>query len=61
MLKNYLTIAWRNLVNKKTFSVINIGGLAMGMAVALVIGLWIHEELTFNKYHKNYARIVQVM
>lgn len=61
MLKNYCKIAWRNLVKNKTFSFINIGGLAIGMAVTLLIGLWIHEELTFNQYHKNYAGIAQVM
>lgn len=61
MLRNYFTIAWRNLVKNRTFSFINIGGLAIGMAVTLLTGLWIHEELTFNRYHKNYARIVQVM
>ncbi|MBN9382106.1 MAG: ABC transporter permease [Chitinophagaceae bacterium] len=61
MLKSYCKIAWRNLVKKKTFSFINIGGLAIGMAVTLLIGLWIHEELTFNQYHRNYAGIAQVM
>lgn len=39
----------------------NIGGLAIGIAVALLIGLWINDELSFNKYHKNYDRIAQVM
>ena len=37
------------------------GGLAAGMAVSILIGLWIYDELTFNKYHKNYDRIAQVM
>ena len=61
MLKNYLKIAWRNLIKNKVSSFINIGGLAVGMAVALLIGLWINDELGFNKYHKNYDRIAQVM
>ena len=39
---------------------INIGGLAMGMAVAILIGLWIQDELTFNKYHSNYETIAKV-
>ena len=61
MIKNYVTIAWRNLVKSKGYSAINIGGLAIGMAVAILIGLWIYDELSFNKYHKNYDRIAQVM
>jgi ABC-type antimicrobial peptide transport system permease subunit len=61
MLKNYFTIAWRNLVKTKGYSFINIGGLALGMSVALIIGLWVHDEMTFNKYHENYDRIAQVM
>jgi ABC-type antimicrobial peptide transport system permease subunit len=61
MLKNYIKIAFRNLVRNKVYSFINIGGLAVGMAVAMLIGLWIWDELSFNKYHKNYDRITQVM
>lgn len=61
MLKNYVTIAWRNLVKTRGYSFINIGGLALGMAVALIIGLWVHDELTFNRYHDNYDQIAQVM
>jgi ABC-type antimicrobial peptide transport system permease subunit len=61
MIKNYFQIAWRNLVKSKGYSAINIGGLAVGMAVAMMIGLWVYDELTFDKYHKNYDRIAQVM
>jgi len=61
MIRNYIKIAWRNLVKNKGYSAINIGGLAIGMAVAILIGLWIYDELSFNKYHKNYDRIAQVM
>ncbi len=61
MLKNYLKIAWRNLFKSKTSSVINISGLAVGMAVAVLISLWIVDEVSFDKYHQNYDRIVQVM
>lgn len=60
MLKNYFKTAWRNLVRSKGYSAINIGGLAAGMAVALAIGLWVHDELSFNKYFHNYDRIAQV-
>src|SRR3982074_3213275 len=61
MIKNYLKIAWRNLIKNKASSFINIGGLAVGMAVAMLIGLWIYDELSFNKYHQNYDRIARVM
>ncbi len=60
MLKNYFKIAWRNLTRNKVYSFINIGGLAVGMAVAMLIGLWIRDELTFDQYHKNHDRIAQV-
>ncbi len=61
MIKNYLTIAWRNLIKNKVSSFINIGGLAIGMAVAMLISLWIYDELSFNKYYKNYNRIARIM
>lgn len=60
MIKNYFKIAWRNIFRSKQYSFINIGGLSIGMAVAMVIGLWVWDELTFDKYHKNYDRIGQV-
>ena len=61
MYKTYFKIGWRNLLRNKRYSFVNIGGLAMGMAVAILIGLWIHDELDFNKYHKNYNSIARVM
>ncbi len=60
MLFNYFKIAFRNLAKNKVYSFINIGGLAVGMSVAILIGLWIYDELTFNQYHKNYERIGQI-
>lgn len=60
MLKNYFRTAWRNLTRNKGYSAINIGGLAAGMAVAIAIGLWVYDELSFNKYFNNYNRIAQV-
>lgn len=61
MLKNFFKIAWRNLSKNKGYSAINIGGLAVGMAVAMMIGLWVYDELSYDKYHENYDRIAQVM
>ncbi|QNL51873.1 ABC transporter permease [Olivibacter sp. SDN3] len=61
MIKNYLNATWRNLIKSKGYSALNIGGLAVGMAVVMLIGLWVYDELTFNTYHKNYDHIAQVM
>ena len=61
MLKNYFQIAWRNLSRNKGFTIINILGLALGMAVVILIGLWIKDEVSYNKSLKNYDRITQVM
>jgi len=61
MIKNYFKTAWRFLMKGKGYSLINIGGLGVGMTVAILIGLWIYDELDFDKYHQNYDRIAQVM
>jgi ABC-type antimicrobial peptide transport system permease subunit len=61
MIKNYFKIAWRNIGKSKMHSFINIAGLSIGMAVAILIGLWIHDELSFNKNFKNYKQIAQVI
>ena len=60
MFKNYLKIAWRNLRKNKGYSAINIGGLALGMAVVIMIGLWVLDEFTFNTHHKNHDKIAQI-
>ncbi|HEY8895494.1 MAG TPA: ABC transporter permease, partial [Niastella sp.] len=61
MLKNYFKTAFRNLTRNKMHSLLNIIGLSAGMAVTLLIGLWINDELSFDKYHHHYNRIAQVM
>ncbi|HTE10465.1 MAG TPA: ABC transporter permease, partial [Chitinophagaceae bacterium] len=60
MIKNYFKIAWRNLVKNKGYSAINIGGLAVGMAVAILIGLWVYDELSYNHSFQHYRHIAQV-
>ncbi len=60
MLKNYLKIAWRNIVNNKVYSAINILGLAAGMAVALLIALWVVNEYSYDKFFPNYQQLYQV-
>ncbi|MBD2702315.1 ABC transporter permease [Spirosoma sp. BT702] len=61
MIRNYLKIAFRNLAKNRVYSFINIGGLAAGMAVAMLIGLWIYDELSYDRYFQNYDRIAKVM
>jgi putative ABC transport system permease protein len=53
MLKNYLKVAWRNIVRKKGFSFINITGLAIGMTVCLLILLFVQYELSYDTYHRD--------
>lgn len=60
MIRNYFKISLRTLAKNKAYSFINISGLAMGMGVATLIGLWIYDELSFDRYFKNYDRIAQV-
>ena len=57
MLKNYLMIAFRNLVRFKTYSLINILGLAVGIACCLLILLFVSDELSYDKFHKNFKNI----
>lgn len=60
MYKSYFKIGWRNLLKNKGYSIINIGGLAAGMAVAMLISLWIYDELSYNRFHENYDTIAKV-
>jgi putative ABC transport system permease protein len=60
MLQNYFRSALRNLVRHRFSAGLNIGGLSVGMAVAMLIGLWVHDEISFNKVHDNYDLIGQV-
>lgn len=61
MLRHNLKISFRTLVRDSGFSLINIGGLALGMTIALLVSLWVWDELSFNDYHEHKDRIVQVM
>ncbi len=61
MIKSYFLIAWRGLVKNRVYSAINVTGLAIGMAVVLLIGLWVFDELSYNKGFEHYDRIVRVM
>ncbi len=61
MIRNYLVIGLRNLKKSIGYSTINILGLAVGLAVTLLIGLWIWDELTFDHVHDRHERLAQVM
>jgi putative ABC transport system permease protein len=61
MIRNYIKTAFRNLTRKKTHSFINIAGLATGMAVAILIGLWIWDEFSINHYHPKHGRLGMLM
>jgi len=60
MLKNYFKTAWRNLIRNKTFSFINILGLALGMACSLLILLWINDEKSVDTFHVNASDLYDV-
>ena len=60
MLKNYLKIAWRNLIKNKVFSFINIAGLAIGLSCFLLITLYVMDELSFDKYNDKADRIYRI-
>lgn len=60
MIKNYFKLAFRNLLRNKGFSAINIFGLAIGMASAILILLWIQNEVSYDQFHTNVDRLYQV-
>jgi ABC-type antimicrobial peptide transport system permease subunit len=57
MFKNYFLLAWRHLLKNRGYSAINIAGLSIGMAIAIVIGLWITDEATFDHYAPDHSRL----
>ncbi len=61
MIRNYFKIAWRNMKRNKMSSFINIFGLAFGLAVTMIIGLWIADEFNYNNHFKNKNHIARVM
>src|ERR1700710_1515258 len=60
MIKNYFKTAWRNIMRGKGYSALNIFGLATGMAVALIIGLWVYNQFSFDKFLPDYGQLYQV-
>ncbi|RYF95937.1 MAG: ABC transporter permease, partial [Chitinophagaceae bacterium] len=61
MLRNNIIFAWRNISKARTSAIINIGGLSVAITVTLLIALWIWNEISFDKNHRNYQHVAQVM
>jgi ABC-type antimicrobial peptide transport system permease subunit len=61
MLRNFINIAFRNLYRNPIYSFINIGGLAVGIASTILIFLWVWDELTFDRFHKNADQLGTLM
>jgi len=61
MFRNYFLVAWRNLHRNKAHAFINIAGLALGMAIMLLISLWIVDEISFDHYYPNHRRLAEVL
>ncbi len=58
--QNYLKTAWRNVINQKLYSLINIGGLSVAMTAVVLIMMWVQNELQFDNYHNGADRIYLV-
>jgi len=61
MLKNYFTVAWRHLLKNRQFTLLNLIGLSTGLACTLLIWLWVHDEMSMDRFHENDDRLYQVM
>jgi hypothetical protein len=60
MVRNYFKTAWRSLIRNKVYSLLNVLGLATGMAVALLIGLWVYDQYSYDRFLPNYQQAYQV-
>src|SRR6478752_8668250 len=60
MFKNYFKTAFRNLVRKKVYSFINIAGLSLGLACTMLIILYVKDEVSFDRFHKNVNNIYRI-
>src|SRR5258706_2246775 len=60
MLKNFFITAWRNLTRNKIYTILNVSGLAIGVVVCLLIGVWLQRELSFDNFHPNGENIFRI-
>src|SRR3982750_3847974 len=61
MFKNYFIVAWRNLSRNKAYSFINIAGLSIGLACAMLIILYVKDEVSYDRFHSNVNNIYRVV
>src|ERR1700730_15441455 len=61
MIRNYFTIAWRNLWRNKIFSTIKIAGLAIGLSVCMLILLYSKDEISYDRFHENKTHIYRII
>ena len=61
MLKNYFKIAWRNLIKNKVYSFINISGLSLGLACAMLIILYVKDEVSYDRFHEGGEHIYRIV
>src|SRR5688572_20782585 len=60
MIRNYIKVAIRNLLRQKVFSFINIFGLALGISCTALIGMWVNDELSYDRFHKDVDRMYRI-
>src|ERR1044072_7556013 len=60
MLSNYFKVAIRNLLRQKGFSFINIFGLALGISCTALIGMWVNDETSYDRFHQGYERMYRI-
>src|SRR5687768_6824682 len=60
MIRNYIKVAIRNLLRQKGFSSINIFGLALGISCTALIGMWVNDEVSYDRFHKDYDRMYRI-
>ena len=60
MIRNYLKTAWRNLLKNRFYSLINLAGLSIGLAIGVLILLWVQDELSFDGFHRNAGDIYRL-
>jgi putative ABC transport system permease protein len=61
MLKNYLTVAWRNVRRDKVYTAVNVFGLAVGLAACILIALYVQDERSYDRFHEKADRIHRVV
>ena len=61
MIRNYFKIAWRNLLKNKGYSAINIGGLSVGLAISILISIYVFNEYSYDRFHENYDKLYRVL